>query len=200
MTSLAPALSLGERAPIYDFAARLLASEIDATTWEALGREPLRSMLDKAHPGFATWVGVDFDEALREALSEEFARLFLVPGVVPPFATRWLVATIGDEETRETTRGEIASLIALACEGLGLDPRDAGPGGRLPPDHAALIFAIAAEAARQPGAENDELLARFDEALLGPGWSAMGDALVEHAQAPIYSALGVLLGELSREG
>lgn len=193
-------ISLAERAPVYDFAARLLSSEIEAAIWTAISADPLRAIFDQARPGFADWAGGGFDEARREALAEEFARLFLVPGVVPPFASRWVVQPIGEETTREKTRAEIASLVALACEGLGLDTNVEGPGGRLPPDHAALVFAIAAEAAKQPGAESDPVLARFEEALLGPGWADMGDALVEHARQPIYSALGVLLRDLHREG
>ncbi|MEM9175519.1 MAG: hypothetical protein AAGC67_09815 [Myxococcota bacterium] len=189
-------LPLAERAPVYDFAARLLASEVDAATWSAFTTEPLRSILDKARPGFARWAEGEFDAARRAALDEEFARLFLVPGLVPPLAARWLVETIGDEAAREATRAEVANIVALACEGLGIDAKPDGPGGRLPPDHAALIFAIAAEAARRPHAEQDVLLARFDETLLGPGWAAMGDALVEHARQPIYAALGVLIREL----
>lgn len=189
-------LSLPERAPLYDFAARLLVTEIDASTWSAITAEPLRGFLDKAHPGFAAWAEGGFDDARRDALAEEFARLFLVPGLVPPFATRWLVRTIGDDEAREKTRSEIASIVALACDGLGLSAERDGPGGNLPPDHAALVFAIAAEAAKQPGAADDPVLTRFDETLLGPGWAAMGEALIEHARVPLYSALGVLLREL----
>lgn len=187
-------LSLAERAPLYDFAARLLVSEVDASTWAAITADPLRTLLDKAHPGFAAWAEGEWGDERREALAEEFARLFLLPGLVPPFASRWLVTTIGDEGMREKTRGEIASIVALACEGLGAERR--GPGGNLPADHAALIFAIAAEAATQPGAEADPVLARFDETLLGPGWATMGDALVEHARIPLYAALGALLRDL----
>ncbi|MCR9092820.1 MAG: hypothetical protein NXI30_01260 [bacterium] len=189
-------LSLAERAPLYDFAAGLLVREVDEATWAAIGSEPLRTLLDKARPGLAAWSEAPFDEAMREALAEEFARLFLVPGLVPPFGSRWLVRTIGDDATREKTRGEIASLVALACEGLGLEATYDGPGGRLPPDHAARLFAIAAEAARRPGAGDDPVLARFDETLLGPGWADMGDALTRHARAPLYAALGVLLRDL----
>lgn len=191
-------LSLAERAPLYDFGARLLVSEVDASTWAAITADPLRTLLDKAHPGLAAWAEGEWSDERREALAEEFARLFLLPGLVPPFASRWLVATIGDEGMREKTRGEIASIVALACEGLGAERRE--PGGNLPADHAALIFAIAAEAATQPGAENDPVLARFDETLLGPGWATMGDALVEHARVPLYAALGVLLRELHEAG
>jgi TorA maturation chaperone TorD len=193
---LSEGLSLAERAPLYDFAARLLVSEVDAATWAAITAEPLRTLLDKAHPGFAAWAEGEWNDERREGLAEEFARLFLVPGLVPPFASRWLVTTIGDEAMREKTRGEIASIVALACEGLGLGAERRGPGGNLPADHAALIFAIAAEAATQPDAEDDPVLARFDETLLGPGWATMGGALVEHARVPLYAALGVLLRDL----
>jgi len=193
---LSQGLSLAERAPLYDFAAQLLVSEVDASTWAAITAEPLRTLLDKAHPGFAAWAEAEWSDERREGLAEEFARLFLLPGLVPPFASRWLVATIGDETMREKTRGEIASIVALACEGLGLGAERRGPGGNLPADHAALIFAIAAEAAKQPDAEDDPVLARFDETLLGPGWATMGDALVEHARVPLYAALGVLLRDL----
>ena len=140
--------NVAERAPVYDFAARLLSSEIETATSAAISADPLRAIFDQARPGFADWAGGGFDDARREALAEEFARLFLVPGVVPPFASRWVVQLIGEETTREKTRAEIASLVALACEGLGLDTNAEGPGGRLPPDHAALVFAIASAAAK----------------------------------------------------
>ena len=189
-----PALSLRERAPLYDFAARLIAAEVDAPLYAALGREPLRTLLARAEPGFATWIETPFDAERSEALAEEYARLFVLPGVVPPFASRWL-ADAGD---RERARNDVARLVSSACEGLGLTPTSSGPGGRLPPDHAALVFGVAAPAGGLPDAEGDPLVAHFATELLGPAWAGFGDAIRGAADSPLYRALGVLLRDLHR--
>lgn len=186
------ALTLAERAPFYDFAARLLVSEVDASLHEALGRAPLRGMLSQLTPGFEAWIDAGFTTARRDALAEEFARLFLVPGDVPPYASHWLA----EPADRARARTDIASLIANACDGLGYDPDDDGPSGRLPRDHAALVFALAARAGALPDAETDPLAVHFASELLGEGWAAFGDRLAQSARSPIYVALGVLLRDL----
>jgi len=185
-------LSLAERGPIYGFAAQLIAAEVDAGTWDALGRAPLRTLLEKARPGFASWVGEPFTAEREEALAEEYARLFVVPGVVPPFASRWLAEPTG----RERARNDVANLVARTCEGLGLAPDASGPGGRLAPDHAALVFAVAAEAGSDPALADDPLVTHFDAELLDTAWARFGDALERAAREPLYSALGVLLRDL----
>ncbi len=185
-------LSLAERSPIYGFAARLLAAEVDAMTWDTLGRKPLRTILEKARPGFAPWVEEPFTAEREESLAEEYARLFVVPGIAPPFASRWLA----EATDRERARNDVANLVARICEGLGLSPNASGPGGRLAPDHAALVFAVAAEAGADPELSDDPLVSHFETELLGAAWARFGDALERAARDPLYAALGVLLRDL----
>lgn len=187
--------SLAERAPLYRFAARLLAQEIDETLWASLGREPLRGVLGAMDERLAEAFETPLTRARKEQLDEEYARLFLLPGRVPPFAPHWLA----DRADRKSALDSITTVVTQAIRALGIDGASPLQRTNLPHDHAAWIFSLAAEFGEGATAANDGWGALFEAAALGPGWGDFGRALSQEAKEPIYRVLGDLLAFIHPE-
>ena len=107
-------LSLRERAPLYDFAARLIVAAVDADLYAALGRTPLGTLLARAEPEFPAWIEAPFDAERSQALAEEYARqippriIALILGIDPERSddfTTWVQGALElglqDEEIRQ---------------------------------------------------------------------------------------------------
>lgn len=182
--------TLAERAPIYAWLASLLTREVDAETWARLSQGEVASILDKLDPDFETWVSQPWTGSRREALHEEFARLFLVPGEVPPLASVWMP---GD---REELGDRIATLVTRSFEAIGGEPVRSEKWGRLAPDHIAMLFDLAALSTARTDRIDLEVAAHLDQEAFGAWLMDFGEALSRAASSPLYRAVGRLVAEL----
>lgn len=119
------------------------------------------------------------DRAL--AAAEEFARLFLLPGGVPPFGSVWLPAPAHWQDIERT--------VAEVRQDLGLTSAPDAWGGRLPTDHLAVLLDLAAECGRT----DPVCAAAFLRTTVHPWHEGFAAALIEAARHPVYQALGGLL-------
>jgi TorA maturation chaperone TorD len=180
-------LLVGERAPIYRLVARLLIREVDAATWVALREPAIVDFLEAAAPDFGDWIAREPNAERLEELAEEFARLFLVPGGVPLFASAWI------EGQSESVANGLAHFVSEILEATGRETVFAEPWGRLPLDHLALWLDLVAGLAD----ESPELARHLDDQLMGPWIISLGRSLEEHAASPLYRSVGALLQDLN---
>ena len=182
-------LTARERAPIDRLLSGLLAREIDAATWERLQAAPVTDFFERARPGFREWIEGPPTEPRLETLAEEFARLFLLPGEVPPYASVWL------DEDREAAGRAITDLARSALAALGREPVVAEPWGRMPLDHAALLLDLVAAASLEALETDADVDAAepLRAALLDRWLRDFGAALEARAQSPLYAAVGATL-------
>ncbi|MEM7411393.1 MAG: molecular chaperone TorD family protein [Myxococcota bacterium] len=183
-------LSLAERAPVYVFAADLLLRELDTERVRWLATPAIASVLDEAAPGCAAWLDAPFSADREREVRSEFARLFLLPGGIPPFASAWL------EGEREALGAQLATLVNRALEALGRTPQQAEPWGTLPLDHAALLLDLVARAATDDDARVREVASHLEHEALTPWLGRFAEALGREAICPPYIALGSLLATL----
>ena len=176
-----------ERAPIYRLLARLLIREVDAATWLALREPAIVDFLEAASPEFGDWVAREPNAERLEELAEEFARLFLVPGGVPLFASAWM------EGQSESIANELAPFVRDILDATGREPVSAAPWGRLPLDHLALWLDLVAGLAE----ESPELARHLDEQLMGFWIVSLGRSLEDQAASPLYRSVGALLQDLN---
>lgn len=181
------ALSTAERAPIYGFLTRLLLYEIDAETWNKLRDPVIVAFFERAQPGFGEWIAQSPTPARLETEAEEFARLFLVPGGVPLFASAWL----GGDSDRLAS--DLADFVHEVLETIGREPVHAEPWGRLPLDHLALWLDLIVATTQ----ETPDLADHLEEQLMGPWVLALGEALEVQSRSPLYRATGALLKALN---
>jgi TorA maturation chaperone TorD len=182
-------LELNQRAPIYAWLARLLVREIQAPDWDALRAEPIRGILARLEPALDAELDNELTSLAQENLHAEFARLFLLPGGVSPFATQW----ISDHSMRDRTRDEITGLIKRSLSALGRMEIHQEPWGRLPSDHIAVIFDVVAQADASSDPRDRKVAAHLDRELLGAWLGSFGRTLSEQAHHPLFRALGEVL-------
>ena len=185
-------LDLAVRGPIYSWLSRLLAQEVDGQEWEGLRLEPVRSILVRLDPNLEDELARSLTSSKREAYAEEFARLFLLPGGVSPFASSWT----GESDALDPTRDAIATFVDQVYLAVGREAIEAEPWGRLPRDHIAVILDLVAEGQRSTDPAHHEVAAHLDRELLGPWIARFGDALGDRARVPLYRALGRLIAAL----
>lgn len=171
-----PRLSGPERAPIDRLLSRILLREPDAELEELLQASGLVSRLD--------------DSLDLEAHAEEFARLFLLPGGVPPFASAWL------EGERERLGAQFVGFVNEALAALGREAERAEPWGNLPRDHLALLLDLSANAAASDDPEDQALGEHLCEQAIEPWVGAFARALVAQSRCPLYRLTGELLLQL----
>jgi len=193
-------VELIDRAPIYAWLARLLVREIDVETWNGLRSEPVRSLLTRLEPSLGAPLELALSPHREGELSEEFTRLFLLPGGVPPFASVWLESREQDEaagkNSGESIRRKITLLAERGFKTLGREPVRAEPWGQLPLDHVALLFDLVSHGAASPTPGDFEIALRLDRALLEDWLAPFGVALHERAREPIYRALGQIISSM----
>lgn len=192
-------LELAERAPIYAWLSRLLVREIQAEDWDEIRSVPIRSILGRLDPLLHDDLATALSPERKEALAEEFARLFLMPGGASPFASSWLAPGASQEErssTHNRSRDEITLLVGRSFVALGREPIQREPWGRLARDHVAVILDLVARAQASNETADRELAAHLDRELLGAWLTSFGRALDERARVPLYRALGRLLTSL----
>ncbi|WP_279244632.1 TorD/DmsD family molecular chaperone [Candidatus Litorirhabdus singularis] len=189
MTS-ASLMDLAERAPIYAWLARLLVCEIDAEAWRQLGTA--RDVLVQLEPALADELAGQLTPSRCEDLAEEFARLFLLPNGVSPFASSW----IAENQASESIRDEISMMVGQGLLALGHQAVHREPWGRLPQDHVAVLLDLVASAQLSNDATANEIAGHLDQQLLGAWLLAFGSALAQSSREPLYRALGQLTVEL----
>ncbi|MFK7896155.1 MAG: molecular chaperone [Myxococcota bacterium] len=190
LSSEGPLLSLEERAPLYAWLAPFFAQEIDAEVWAHLKTPSIATLFAPFDDDLSSWTNQPFTETLNETCAAEFARLFLLPGGVPPLASVWIQ---GD---REKLGAELSAVVARSCEVLSRTPQRGEAWGKLPLDHIGLIFDLASRAGVSTDPLDREVGAHLDEAMLGTSLARFGAALEEKAELPVYRALGRCVKEL----
>ena len=175
-----------ELAPLYELLSRLLTHEVDGALLGALQEPGAAALFERLAPGFS---GASVD---LEALAEEFAELFLIPGGTPPFASAWAPEGSPDELPER-----IATFIHRAMGALAVE--QSGRAGRLSLDHAGLLCSLVARGLAGDDAEV-ELARHVRDEALAPWAPAFGAALEARATSPIYRATGALLVSLHAEG
>lgn len=187
------ALTPRERAPIDRLLAALIVREVDRATWIGLRADPVVAFFEIGDASFREWIQAEPTDERLEALAEEFARLFLLPGGVPPYATAWLD---GDRDRRSE---ELSGCVQRAFDRLGHAPIEAEPWGRLPFDHLALVLELVATASEsertvESGASMGAALRRQ---LLEPWVDRFATALQARADSPLYRMVGAMLTALN---
>ncbi len=182
--SIAPSLSLAERAPIYAWLAPLFAQEVGADLWATLRMPGVRDLLAGLDPEFEPWIAQPLSPELAEECAAEFARLFLLPGGVPPFASAWI------DGNREQLGAELSATVLRSCEVLGREPRRAEPWGKLALDHLGLLLDLTSESSRSHDALDREVGEHLAAEMLGEWLVPFGSALSKKARLPLYRALG----------
>ena len=179
--------SLETRAPIDAWLARVLACELDDETARTLREEPLCHLLQCLEPQLGSvWpLATDAEDDRRDR--EDFARLFLLPGGLPPRAGAFLPGAPALAE------GHATAMVDRALDLLGRRAVSRSPWGRLPRDHFALILELVAHASCSDDPIDRSLARELDAALLGPRLVAFGEALAEAAEHPVYRAIGRLV-------
>lgn len=183
-------LSLPERAPLYSLFSLLLLAELDEESRAVLAEPVVAEVFERAGPGTEAWLREPWTQARERRAREEFARLFLLPGGAPPFASAWIDGPL------EALGGQLATLMSRALEALGREPLEREPWGRLPLDHAGLLFDVVSSAMATGDAEAVAVAAHLDRELLGDWVGRFGAALASRAELPVYVALGRILEEV----
>ena len=137
--------------------ARLLLREIDEDLVRTLGASGVAEGLEALAGGTLGWLREPWTPTREEQAREEFTRLFLVPGGVPPLASAWVPGE------RERLGETFATLVSRAMEALGREPEGSTAAGRLPIDHLGLLLDLVAHAgsASDPSLRKLEPLLRF---------------------------------------
>lgn len=172
-------LPAAARAAVYQLAARMVLREPDQALLATLREPNVLAVLDRVAPGVADDLS-DWTPERAEEADVAFTGLFLLPNGVATRAEAWLGPGGGRP---------LRSSVAQALQALGREVTQEQ--GRLPLDHASLLFDLAAHLLREM--PPDELLAAD---LLDPWTRRFAEAL-SAAEAPrLYVALGHLLATL----
>ena len=188
-------LRLKERAPIYQWLAKFFVCEIDSEAWKTLQVDGIRETLIRIEPSLEADLSSAPNNERLESLCEEFARLFLLPGGVSPFASGWAKAAQAESQTRD----EIAQLVEQGLLALGRESLQPAPWGRLQRDHIAVILDLVSAAGTSDDPKDQELGAHLEAELLAPCLAQIGQGLADRAQDPVYVALGRLIASLPLE-
>ena len=168
-----------ERAVLYRLFARMLTAEPDAELIATLKDSSVYPILLQSDPSLAAALCVAEVPAMRA----EFARIFLLPRGVPPYASAWI------EGDRERLAEQLAALTHRSMDALDMTQTRAV--GHLSLDHLGLIFAVIAEALTTPRAA--ELGVHLEQQLLGSWVSGFAAALHRDTRSPLYRVLADLI-------
>ena len=181
-------LTSAERAPIDLLVSRLLLSELDAALIESLAREEIVAVLERADPEARASLSQPWTRAAEEDAREEYARLFLLPNGVPPFASAWI------EGEREQLGAQLTTFVSRAM--TALDRTTTDQQGNLPLDHLGLLLELAATASLSHRELDRDMAEHLRKQALGPWVARFGAALRAKARLPLYRAAGTLLEQL----
>ena len=175
------------RGALHALLSRLFLKELDAPLLRELTRPAIADVLEVLEPGFSAYVAAAVWDAERfEEEAAEYARLFLLPRGVSPYAAAWMQ---GDEGA---IRADLEERITNLYEVLRVRPTDFGL-GNVPSDHVGMLLALTA-AAEATDASGD--LTACCLALLAPWAPGFAARVADESHSPLYRAAGRLLGEL----
>ncbi len=166
---------------IHALLSRIFLKEADAELMTELARPEIADVLEELEPGFAEYVRGPWDDAKLEEEATEYARLFLLPRGVTPFATAWLE---GDEGA---IRADLEERIAVLYDALRVRPADFGL-GNVPSDHVGMLLALTSVALQVDSSGG--LAAKCDE--LTSWVPHFAQRVAEESTSPLYRAAGRL--------
>ena len=180
-------LPRADLAAVDQLLANLFLTEVDAELLRELAQPDIADMLDLLEPGLASYVrDTDWTEAALEELAAEYARLFLMPDGVSPYAASWMQGEEG------AIRARLSDEISTLYEVLRLQPTDFGR-GNVPADHIGMILALTAAALQTEVAPKGEGLAGRAAGLIRPWAPQFSERLLEETGNPLYRGAGRLL-------
>jgi TorA maturation chaperone TorD len=167
--------------------ANLFLREADEGLLTQLAQPEIADVLDLLEPGAAAYLQeTRWNAAALDELAAEYARLFLLPKGVSPYAVAW----IGGEEG--ATRARLGEEIGVLHEALRVRPTDFGV-GNVPADHIGMLLALSAVALQTESTPTEGGLAARVRTLLRPWASQFSAALVEGTENPLYRSAARLL-------
>lgn len=163
-----------DRATLYRLLAQLLTRAPDEEMFAVLREPAVRAVFEEVEPALRG----GFRAEILPDERTEFARLFLLPRGVAPYASAWLV---GD---RERLAAQLAAFTHQLMEAL--DVHQTGVEGNLSLDHLGLLLAVAAEALDRP--QTVALGVHMETQLLGAWVDRFAEALIARTTRPLYRA------------
>ena len=170
--------------------ANLFLREADADLLAQLAKPDIADVLELLEPGSRAWLqDTTWDEPALDELASEYARLFLLPGGVSPYAVAWMDGEEGN------IRARLGDEIGSVMEALRVRPAEMGL-GNVPSDHIGMLLALTAVALQTEEAPaGGGLVGRIHD--LMRAWApAFADGLHEKADTPLYRAAARLLQQL----
>ena len=181
-------LSDRERAPIDLLISRILLVELDLELVKVLKSPAVTNVLEAVEPGVSAELQEPWDAVRDDFAREEYARLFLLPKGVPPFASAWI------EGEREQLGSQLTTFVSRLMTVLdrAVEPQH----GNLPLDHLGLLLELAGTAALDGRPSHQQAAAHLRAEALGPWVGAFGRTLQRQARLAVYRAVGGLLAQL----
>jgi TorA maturation chaperone TorD len=177
---------------VYLLLATLFLREADAELLQQLAQPEIADVLDMLEPGTAAYLReTTWDAAALDDLAAEYARLFLLPKGVSPYAMAWIKGEEG--ALRARLGGEIGTLQ----QALRVRPDEMGF-GNVPADHIGMLLSLTAVALQAEADPSDGGIAARVIALMNDWAPRFCTALQEESMSPLYRAAGGLLAELLR--
>ena len=172
-----------ERGAVLGLLGRIFLKEVDAPFAADLAQPAIADVLESLEPGFKAHIEGSWDTARLDEEAAEYARLFLLPKGVTPYAAGWIA---GDEGA---VRGELGERITTLHALLGVEPADFGF-GNVPSDHIGMLLALAAVASERDASGD---IAEPCVSLLEPWGTRFADRLATESRSPLYRAAAQLL-------
>lgn len=167
--------------------ANLFLQEADDDLLRELARPDIADVLDLLEPGLATYIrDTDWSESALEELAAEYARLFLLPEGVSPYAASWMPGEEG------AVRARLGDEITTLYETLRVQPMDFGL-GNVPADHIGMLLALTSVALQTEPRPTGGGLAARAENLIRPWAPLFAEKLLEETENPLYRGAGQLL-------
>ena len=168
-------LSVREQAPIDLLVSRVLLVELDTELVDVLRQPEIQRVLEAVEPGVGTALQRPWTAAREDAAREEYARLFLLPKGVPPFASAWI------EGEREELGAQLTTFISRLMTVLDREIEH-GHQGNLPLDHLGLLLELSGTAALDEHPTHQRAAAHLQAEALGPWVGQFGRALQRNAR------------------
>jgi len=174
-----------ELGAVYALLSRVFLKEADAELMHELARPAIAEVLEALEPGFSAHIQPPWDAARLEEAASEYARLFLLPGGVTPYAAGWMQGEEG------AIRADLEEKIATLYDALRVRPADFGL-GNVPSDHIGMLLALTSVALQVDASGG---LAARSRALLDDWAPRFADRVHAASEDRLYRAAALLLRE-----